>query len=1105
MIMNTYRITSLLGLSLLLGFLTGCNEAEVMQQVDKAEGKPFVLSGEIDQVPVTRANDSGFADGDAIGVYIVDYNGNNPGELAVIGNRASNARFTFAETAYQWNSDYDIYWKDNKTHIDVYGYYPYGNPTSISSYSFEVLKDQSKAAGDGLLGGYEASDFLWGKATDVAPTTNVVRLSFKHRMANVRVTMMEGTGFTSGEWAVLTKQALVLNTKQAATINLYDGSVVATGEVVTTGIIPSKVKEEFRAIVVPQIVPAAQPLFSVTVGGVAYKFTKEEAFTYISGKMHNFSITVNKKANTGDFEFVLSGESITAWENDLVSHDATAREYIVVDVPEAGSLKACIAKADKDYKKLQNLKITGQINTNDFTFMRDEMLSLRSLNLKEVSIKGSEDGVWKADMIPDWAFQQNKKILYIVLPDKLVAIGAGAFSNTSLIGSLIIPEGVVTIGSNAFDFCTNLDGVLVLPTTLESIGQMAFYQCSFVCELKLPANLKSIGVNAFTSCRGFYGKLVLPDRLEKLGDWVFFGCESLSGSLTIPSGINEIPDYAFGGCTNLTGNLILHDGITNVGKAAFSGTPFKGEIHIPQNLLVINEATFNGCDFSGNLKLPEKLNAIGPNAFCNNWRLTGTLEIPEKISSISSYAFINCGGIEKLVLPAGLESIQSSAFGGCNGLGFIVCNGTIPPYMQQNAFDGIVKDNITLEVPESSVQQYKAAPGWSEFKRITAHHELVCYPSFASAINTRCTRRLTIQAEGDWEVKSIPSWCTLSAMSGSKKTDLTLTFVAMSHGTGTRTEDIVFKLTGTDYTTSCTVTQCDYEYEENLIITLQNATKGKGVNLVFLGDGYNAEDVSTGRYISDIRGQVENFFSIEPYSTYRNYFNVYTGIALSPESGVGSMGTTRYTKFETISGNGDKLSANYDAIFDYALRMPTVTKSNLTQTLIVVTPNTTDYGGTCQLWPDGSAIAFCPKSINAYPYDTRGVLQHEAGGHGFGKLGDENISRNGFVDTSCESEIRKYQNLGWYQNLSLTGKMHEVSWSHFISHDRYSSFVDVFEGGYTYSRGVFRSEQNSCMNNYIPYYNTISREAIVKRIMEYAGEPYLFENFVANDKTNADF
>lgn len=54
-----------------------------------------------------------------------------------------------------------------------------------------------------------------------------------------------------------------------------------------------------------------------------------------------------------------------------------------------------------------------------------------------------------------------------------------------------------------------------------------------------------------------------------------------------------------------------------------------------------------------------------------------------------------------------------------------------------------------------------------------------------------------------------------------------------------------------------------------------------------------------------------------------------------------------------------------------------------------------------------------------------------------------------------------------------------------------------------HSRGVYRSEQNSCMNNDIPYYSTISREAIVKRIKQYAGETYSFEDFVKNDKRDA--
>ncbi len=57
----------------------------------------------------------------------------------------------------------------------------------------------------------------------------------------------------------------------------------------------------------------------------------------------------------------------------------------------------------------------------------------------------------------------------------------------------------------------------------------------------------------------------------------------------------------------------------------------------------------------------------------------------------------------------------------------------------------------------------------------------------------------------------------------------------------------------------------------------------------------------------------------------------------------------------------------------------------------------------------------------------------------------------------------------------------------------------MYEGGYTHTRGVFRSEPNSCMNNNIPYYSAISRETIVKYIMEYAGEEYSFEKFKEKD------
>lgn len=1105
-----------------LSLLTSCSDDLFNDDGNRHGTDRINLSGEIDQLAVTRVNDSGFCDGDVIGVYIVDYNGNTPGTLLPSGNRGDNVRHTFDESANKWNSAYDIYWKDKHTPIDVYGYYPYGSPESIDAYPFTVERDQSTVSEGGAMGGYEASDFLWGKVENVAPTTNVIRLPMKHRMANARITLVEGTGFASGEWAQTEKNILVANLVREATINLADGTVTPTGGIEKTATVPSNNGDEWRAIVIPQTVQAGTTLFSITVGGTPYKFTKNEDLTYVAGKMNNFTIRVDKKENTGQYTLTLISESITPWENDLVSHDADAREYIIIN-STAGHLKDSIIAANKDYTQVKNLKITGRINSQDFYFMRDSMDNLQALNLKEVSVSGgfndydyynyfnTQDSEEEIEgMIPSLAFQYKKSLIRIVLPDKLTGIGYDAFSECdNLTGSIIIPEGTTRIAREAFYGCYSLDGSLSLPSTLEYIGTFAFSNCKFSCELILPNELRYIGNYAFNNGT-FYGNLVLPHELEYIGEYAFLNCADITGNLSIPQKIKNISNGTFQS-SGFDGTLTLHDGIIAIGSTAFANTNLKGNLILPKDLTTIGISAFDGCNFSGNLIFPKELVTINNNAFVGNTRISGTIEFPESMSTIGANAFDGCTGIEGIVIPAGIENIRSGAFNNCFGIGSVVCKGEMPARVESGAFNGVAKDNFTLEVPESAVAQYQTAPGWNEFKRIAAHHELVCRPSTACAINTEHKQTLIVDAEGEWEVASKPDWCELSQTSGGNKTEVTLTIKSMAKGSGDRTGEIVFKLKNEDYTHTCTVNQYDYEYGEDEWLTLQKATRGNngGINIVILGDGYDAKDISSGDYLTNIKQEVEYFFGIEPYTTYRDYFNVYTAFPLSTETGVGTVNTIRYNRFNTTYTGGVGLTADYDEIFNYALNAPTVTQDNLKQTLIIIVPNSTDYGGITQMWEDGSAIAFCPLSTYGYPLDSRGVIQHEAGGHGFGKLGDEYIYHNAFIDfCNClccghTDEFNNAKNLGWYENLSLTGKMHEVPWSHLIFDNRYSDIVDIFEGGFMHNRGVFRSEQSSCMNNNIPYYSTISRESIVKRIKRYAGETYSYEEFVANDRRDA--
>lgn len=1120
--------------------LVGCSENDLTTDLSKElEDKiPITLSGHIDQEYVTRADQNGFADGDRIGTYIVDYVDGKPGQLLLSGNRADNLYYTYNEAGNRWVPSYDVYFKDQKTPVDIYGYYPSGKPESIDAYSFEVQKDQREAATNDELSGYEKSDFLWAKTENKTAADKIVWLNFSHRLASVRVSLIEGTGFDSGEWANLKKDVVIQSTVTRCTINLATGVATPSSDASASSIVPVIDGSDYRAIVLPQTVASGSKLITATVGGYTYDLIKDEAMTYAAGKQHNFTLTVNKRA-AGNYEFVLSDESITVWENDRTSHDGIAKEYVVINVDTPGTLDACISAAGLEISRVSNLKLTGTISARDFGVMKYMMTRLRALNLKEVKIVkgnggnfGTDETVYEKvendDEIPVGALSNKTTMTSLILPDKLVRIKNNAFSGcNSLSGSLMIPEGVVEIEYGAFRECSNFNGQLSLPSTLKILGRYPGYDpywdgvfigCGFVGELKLPESLEVIGLGAFRQCKNLYGELHIPEGVKTIGNGAFMMMSNMVGSITIPQGVTVIPPECFYK-SGFNGTLTLHDGITIIGAHAFDGTSLKGELHLPKNLDIISDYAFNKCDFSGTLVLPKGVMSIGTCAFAFNWRMIGNIEFPEGLQSIGAGAFAQCRSLEGLIFPKSLESIQTdtdetamylgygAAFQDCFGIGRIVCKSTIPPYALDEAFNGVPKDNFTLEVPEGSEAQYQAAKGWRQFKRIAAYRNLVIRPMVANVINTSVTRDLVLTADGAWSVASKPDWVTLDKTSGTGKTELKLTFSQMAHGSANRTGEVVFSLTGKNYETKLSVSQYDYEYDEDAVVTLQKSSKGNGVNIVILGDGFNAKDISEGKLMEAMNKAYSNFFSIQPYKFYKDYFNVYTAVPVSPESGIGTENTIVQTRFNTATNGGVTRNRedDYKEVLKYACKAPTVDESNINQTLVIMIPNTKDYGGVTYMWDDGTAIAYCPMSDYGYPLDFRGVIQHEAGGHGFGKLGDEYIYHNTFIQacgcTCCPHvyEFQIAQAKGWYQNLSLTGKMTDVPWKDFIFHEKYSNIVDIFEGGYMHARGVYRSEQNSCMNNEIPYYSTISRYEIVKRIMQYAGEDLSFDKFVQND------
>ena len=126
-------------------------------------------------------------------------------------------------------------------------------------------------------------------------------------------------------------------------------------------------------------------------------------------------------------------------------------------------------------------------------------------------------------------------------------------------------------------------------------------------------------------------------------------------------------------------------------------------------------------------------------------------------------------------------------------------------------------------------------------------------------------------------------------------------------------------------------------------------------------------------------------------------------------------------------------------------------------------------------------------------------MRHEVVGHNLAKLDEEYVTQSGFVTDAFASSLSLLHAAGKSMNIDTTNDPSKVIWKHFIGLEGYEK-VGCYEGAIFIGGGVYKPEQMSCMVNNQAYFNAPSREQIVKRIKELAGETYSFEEFIANDK-----
>lgn len=128
------------------------------------------------------------------------------------------------------------------------------------------------------------------------------------------------------------------------------------------------------------------------------------------------------------------------------------------------------------------------------------------------------DGVVK--YIGGLAFQENRNLTSISIPEGVTKIMKSSFYNCTSLSSVTIPRGVFEIEERAFYNCTNLTSIII-PNSVVKIGDNAFANCTSLTSIALPDpasySMLSLGERAFFNCKSLtsiYCKSPNPPRID---------------------------------------------------------------------------------------------------------------------------------------------------------------------------------------------------------------------------------------------------------------------------------------------------------------------------------------------------------------------------------------------------------------------------------------------------------------------------------------------------------------------------------------------------------------------------------------------------------------
>lgn len=235
------------------------------------------------------------------------------------------------------------------------------------------------------------------------------------------------------------------------------------------------------------------------------------------------------------------------------------------------------------------------------------------------------------------------------------------------------------------------------------IGDYAFKSCKDLTSVTFRGSIESIGNYAFQDCVGLQS-FPMPTTISALGDYAFYGCSNIT-SFFIPYTLQSIGSFAFLGCGGLTSIIV-----DSTNPVYDSRQDCNAIIKTETNELI------TGCNTT---VIPETVTSIASGAF-NHCSLMTDIIIPNSVTIINGGAFAFCSSLSSVSIGRGVETIGDRAFRDCTSLTDVYCHAENVPTTHAQAFENVNVSEITLHVPEASVEKYSNASPWKNFKEIIA-------------------------------------------------------------------------------------------------------------------------------------------------------------------------------------------------------------------------------------------------------------------------------------------------------------------------------------------------------------------------------------------------